>query len=85
MYTKNEREMIESPALAIGQALKAEREKSNISLRDIAEHTRLSYANLTALEAGNFESLPGIGYIPCLLYTSPSPRDLSTSRMPSSA
>ena len=23
--------------------------------------------------------------IPCLLYTSPSPRDLSTSRMPSSA
>ena len=25
------------------------------------------------------------GYSPCLLYTSPSPRDLSTSRMPSSA
>ena len=25
------------------------------------------------------------GYISCLLYTSPSPRDLSTSRMPSSA
>ena len=25
------------------------------------------------------------GYLPCLLYTSPSPRDLSTSRMPSSA
>ena len=24
-------------------------------------------------------------YIPCLLYTSPSPRDLSRSRMPSSA
>ena len=24
-------------------------------------------------------------YISCLLYTSPSPRDLSTSRMPSSA
>ena len=24
-------------------------------------------------------------YMPCLLYTSPSPRDLSTSRMPSSA
>ena len=27
----------------------------------------------------------GAGYFPCLLYTSPSPRDLSTSRMPSSA
>ena len=24
-------------------------------------------------------------FVPCLLYTSPSPRDLSTSRMPSSA
>ena len=64
MYTKNEREMLEHPALAIGQALKAEREKSNILLQDIAEQTRLSHANLTALEAGDFESLPGIGYIP---------------------
>ena len=27
----------------------------------------------------------GEDYINCLLYTSPSPRDLSTSRMPSSA
>ena len=64
MYTKNERKKIEHPALAIGQALKAEREKSNILLQDIAEQTRLSHANLTALEAGDFESLPGIGYIP---------------------
>ena len=30
-------------------------------------------------------SRPGTGPEPCLLYTSPSPRDLSTSRMPSSA
>ena len=29
---------------------------------------------------------PYLGAVPpCLLYTSPSPRDLSTSRMPSSA
>ena len=27
----------------------------------------------------------GLQYMACLLYTSPSPRDLSTSRMPSSA
>ena len=27
----------------------------------------------------------GVPYYRCLLYTSPSPRDLSTSRMPSSA
>ena len=31
------------------------------------------------------EALVALGYKPCLLYTSPSPRDLSTSRMPSSA
>eukprot|EP00831_Metopus_contortus_P063217 TRINITY_DN5560_c0_g1_i1.p1 TRINITY_DN5560_c0_g1~~TRINITY_DN5560_c0_g1_i1.p1 ORF type:complete len:185 (+),score=9.35 TRINITY_DN5560_c0_g1_i1:578-1132(+) len=30
--------------------------------------------------------IPTLGqHVPCLLYTSPSPRDLSTSRMPSSA
>ena len=31
------------------------------------------------------EGYPGRRYYGCLLYTSPSPRDLSTSRMPSSA
>ena len=31
------------------------------------------------------EVAPAFGLIACLLYTSPSPRDLSTSRMPSSA
>ena len=31
------------------------------------------------------EGYPGKRYYNCLLYTSPSPRDLSTSRMPSSA
>ena len=29
--------------------------------------------------------LPGDLYLPCLLYTSPSPRDRTRSRMPSSA
>ena len=29
--------------------------------------------------------VPSWGTLTCLLYTSPSPRDLSTSRMPSSA
>ena len=31
------------------------------------------------------DALRHMRFIPCLLYTSPSPRDLSTSRMPSSA
>ena len=30
-------------------------------------------------------SITDVAVMPCLLYTSPSPRDLSTSRMPSSA
>ena len=33
----------------------------------------------------DFEEVNGDEFFPCLLYTSPSPRDLSTSRMPSSA
>ena len=37
-----------------------------------------SYSNYTNLPSRQFSSI-------CLLYTSPSPRDLSTSRMPSSA
>ena len=42
---------------------------------------RVDRADYVAQQAGTF-SLPPIT---CLLYTSPSPRDLSTSRMPSSA
>ena len=37
-----------------------------------------------AAKAG-FEAVEYLFPYPCLLYTSPSPRDLSTSRMPSSA
>ena len=33
----------------------------------------------------NGEEVPATSSTSCLLYTSPSPRDLSTSRMPSSA
>ena len=41
----------------------------------------------TASLSGSTLQLNGAGvrYKACLLYTSPSPRDLSTSRMPSSA
>ena len=37
-----------------------------------------------ALNAEHVASIRALGKV-CLLYTSPSPRDLSTSRMPSSA
>ena len=43
-------------------------------------HTWLNTGSVTATADGVVDVL-----IVCLLYTSPSPRDLSTSRMPSSA
>ena len=47
------------------------------------EHWRAEYSDAYefALPMRNLYD----GYYDCLLYTSPSPRDLSTSRMPSSA
>ena len=38
-----------------------------------------------AVEVEHLEELLAVLFSDCLLYTSPSPRDLSTSRMPSSA
>ena len=50
----------------------------HIPLRTVADSKQVRDGFLTAAEGG--------GHIKnCLLYTSPSPRDLSTSRMPSSA
>ena len=48
------------------------------SLRDNID----AVADILGMPAGVF---PIAGVMACLLYTSPSPRDLSTSRMPSSA
>ena len=46
---------------------------------DAAAHAGISYR----VAMGRIHAITGSG--DCLLYTSPSPRDLSTSRMPSSA
>ena len=46
------------------------------ALRELEEETGIAHTNVIA----GFRDT-----ITCLLYTSPSPRDLSTSRMPSSA
>ena len=64
MYTQDEQNTGEQLALDIGQALRSAREKSGLSVQDVAERTRISAAHLTALEAGQFERLPGIGYTP---------------------
>ena len=44
----------------------------------------LNYDGTRAIDGGAPEFRKGLSH-GCLLYTSPSPRDLSTSRMPSSA
>ena len=55
-------------------------------LRDLFEIDRGNNVDiLQLLENQGFTSVEAAGGVVCLLYTSPSPRDLSTSRMPSSA
>ena len=53
----------------------------------LAATPQLSYRRLLEDLAADGLAVHAWAYVPgfCLLYTSPSPRDLSTSRMPSSA
>ena len=68
--------------------------EENTNLRARLEQLRLQAGPLMNLGDVREKSVPKMtivappksgGAISCLLYTSPSPRDLSTSRMPSSA
>ena len=62
------------------------RYESNNKLTQVECHyfTDMTEASEFAEENGGVEVYSRV-YWNCLLYTSPSPRDLSTSRMPSSA
>ena len=51
---------------------------------DSLKFKNISIDSRTCLKNDLFIAIKGKNY-DCLLYTSPSPRDLSTSRMPSSA
>ena len=53
--------------------------KEVYKMKNVTLHVRFS--NIAARDL----YLKRLKYTDCLLYTSPSPRDLSTSRMPSSA
>ena len=79
------------PNVSIGAGTKIE--NSTITNSLIQQHSHIKNAQLNEAMIGNHVQYNGtfskvsIGdyTIFCLLYTSPSPRDLSTSRMPSSA
>ena len=83
-----ETEIVSAEKESIEVAKKLERQKSDVD-KDY-EYTR---GNLYSIIEKGQEAINGIlelaqeSEMPraCLLYTSPSPRDLSTSRMPSSA
>ena len=51
----------------------------------LSEIYRLYFRNIDPLDGGGQFCDRGDSYRPCLLYTSPSPRDATLSRMPSSA
>ena len=55
-----------------------------ITCQFIRDMLDLPAKNVTILEGSNIHVLPSLPYS-CLLYTSPSPRDVEESRMPSSA
>ena len=65
-----------------------------LEARDLKKHFPVTKGVLISKTTGWIKAVDGISFsiqpgetlgIVCLLYTSPSPRDLSTSRMPSSA
>ena len=71
-----------SPTVAIAQSVAAGRSRSTVgTLTEIHDHLRGLFARF------GVSSCPGCGALveACLLYTSPSPRDATLSRMPSSA
>ena len=65
----------------IGDELKKE---ISLIINKETKDPRLQNINITAVKVSDDIGIATVFYT-CLLYTSPSPRDLSTSRMPSSA
>ena len=58
-------------------------EEIHSSLQKLADEVGFNAAAITSGIGRTRENI--YGYMNCLLYTSPSPRDVSRSRMPSSA
>ena len=69
--------------LCVNSALKAAGDEHEVVVVDDASDRTEISEFLSRCEGSGLENLKVLRN--CLLYTSPSPRDLSTSRMPSSA
>ena len=64
----------------LAQRVRNIRKRRSISQEKLSSMSGVSYGSIK-----RFETTGQISLISCLLYTSPSPRDPKTSRMPSSA
>ena len=69
----------------IGPKIKAFRRQLGIQANKLAEEMSISPSYLNLIESGKRKIDGDLLLRVCLLYTSPSPRDRSVSRMPSSA
>jgi cytoskeletal protein RodZ len=58
-----EQEQQDLEGLTIGQFLKQEREKKNLSVKTISQHTKISTTKLELIEEDNFTELPSQAYI----------------------
>ena len=79
--------MLPTEILTIGDHIRAKRVHLGLSQSQVAKKIGVTPDAITNWELNRNE--PRISYMPkiiaCLLYTSPSPRDATLSRMPSSA
>ena len=82
MITLNSKEKLNKSKMRVGRGIGSGKGKT--SGRGVKGQKSRSGVAIKAFEGGQ---MPLYRRLPksCLLYTSPSPRDLSTSRMPSSA
>ena len=84
IIAKNRYEEIHYELLEVGEKLLNTKRLTQISLNSINEYTNISKTTIYE-HFHSFEEFLSDVIKHCLLYTSPSPRDISRSRMPSSA
>ena len=71
--------------MSLSKARQLARDLGTVGISSSGTSIHTSVATLNFVGAGNTFAVHNDQVDICLLYTSPSPRDLSTSRMPSSA